>query len=156
MALNVRQNNSAMPSAVQSRRELASLRGCDIWRDGGSYSALFTTRAGEPYKLWLEAHPSMVFQPESLPRHRFLYEGWDYDQPAPDLARGIPVLTGSADELDIIAQLKAFLEAPVVDVPFAHNTPNEQFLSTLRELAAAIPLRAPCFAGDVPARSKMP
>ncbi len=144
-----------MPSSIQSRRELAIMRGCDIWRDGGSYSALFTTRAGEPYKLWLEIHPSMVFQRQSMPRHRFLYEGWDYDQPASDLARGIPVITGSADELDIIAQLEAFLAAPVVDVPFAHKTPKEHFLSTLRELAAAIPLRAPCFDGDVPSRSKM-
>ena len=143
-----------MPSVIKSRRELAILRGCYIWRDGGSYSALFTTRAGEPYKLWLEIHPSVVFQPESLPRHRFLYEGWDYDQPAPDLARGIPILTGSLDELDIIAQLDAFLAAPVVDIPFAHKTPKEHFLPPLQELAAAIPLRAACFAGDVLARSK--
>ncbi len=132
------------------RRKLAVLRGCDIWRDGGSYSAVFTTTRGEPYKLWLESHPSVLFQPESLPRHRHLFEGWgDYDRPAPDLRHGVPVLTGSLDEQDIIRQLEAFLIAPVVDIPFAHNTPGEHFISILRDMTASIPLRAPCFAGDV-------
>lgn len=139
---------------AQSRRRLAVLRGCDIWRDGGSYSAVFTTAAGEPYKLWLEAHPSAVLAPDSLPRHRFLFEGWgDYDMPAPDLRHGVPVLTGSHDEQDLIRQLEAFLASPVVDIPFAHRSPVEHYLSTLRDMADSIPLRAPCFAGDIPTRT---
>lgn len=47
----------------------------------------------------------------------------------------------SSEETSILAAIEAFLVTPNVDVPFAHKTPNEYYLSRLRELAAAIPNR---------------
>jgi hypothetical protein len=137
-----------------SRRKLAVLCGCDIYRDGGSYSAVFTTTGGEAYKLWLEVFPSALLGSDTNPRHRGLFEGWgDYDRPAEELRRGFPILTGSAEERDIIHQLEAFLSNPTVDVPFAHRCNKEHYLSTLRAMTAAITRRAPCFPGDVKTRN---
>jgi hypothetical protein len=110
---------------------------------------VFTTSADEGYRLWLDRHPSVLFAPDSEPRHRYLFEGWDYDPSPSELRSGVPIVTGSSDEQDILHQLEVFLLAPVIDVPFAHKTPKEHFLETLRHMVKAIPLRAPFFAGDL-------
>jgi hypothetical protein len=121
---------------------LQELVGADVHDDGGSYEAAFTTDDGVGYGLWLD-RPTR--SNDGQYRYRWLFEYHDYERP-----QGcIPVVTGSDQERELIERLRAFLEHPVVHVPFAHRTPKSYFLECLAEMLEHIIHREPCLPEDL-------
>jgi hypothetical protein len=137
---------------------LAVLRGADIWRDGGSYSATFTALDGSGVRFWLQVDHRVAFpflsrdQPlaTSHARHLYLFAGWGFD-PCEDRLplTELPILTGSVADQSIAFRIGDFLRSPVVDVPFAHRTPAEHYLQRVHEMHVAIQDRSACGEEDV-------
>src|SRR4051794_14890855 len=81
---------------------LEKLVAAEIYRDGGSYEATFTTDDGLGYGLWLQR--SAMCHSHGL-HHRWLFAYRGSERPA----NAVPVVTGSNEEQWIIASLKDFL-----------------------------------------------
>lgn len=137
---------------------LAVLRGADIWRDGGSYSATFSARDGSGVRFWLQVDHRVAFQflsqdqplPDPQARHLYLFAGWGFDPCEDKLPlTEMPILTGSVADQSIVSRIADFLRSPVVDVPFAHRTPAEHYIQRLQEMHVAIQDRSACGEEDV-------
>jgi hypothetical protein len=116
-------------------RRYSKLVGADIYRDGGSLEARFVRGDGAFETLWLQVHPDV------LRGHSLCYSRLQiYDDLERQTAPGVVEL-GSETERDILVGLREFLDAPVVDVPFAHGRPKHHFLDYVRDLLLHIPRR---------------
>jgi hypothetical protein len=117
-------------------RHYSKLVGADIYRDGGSLEAKFICSDGTHETLWLMVNPDWIKGHTS--RYSRLEVYTDFDRQSPSRL----VEIGSELEKEIIAALREFLINPIVDVPFAHRTPEEHFLEHVRDLLSHIPNRA--------------
>lgn len=123
---------------MESEHFLKHLNTCDVYRDGGSYGAIFTTADGEVYRLWLERHPLIFETNYSGPRHHYLFENWDWNLP-PSEDRGFPVVSGSAEEQGILDRLVAFIQSPGA---FGGRISDPVHLATLAKMIKSIQERS--------------
>ena len=126
--------------------KLIKLLWADIFRDGGSYGAEFSTDEDSNYNLFLQC--SRMPDENGL-HHRWLFEyrGSSYEVPE----NCLPVLSGSNEEQQIIERLKSFLKTiSKFEDEDIYNSDNYR-RRQLEKLLHYIPLREPCFSSDVKA-----
>lgn len=117
--------------------KLVELQEADIHRDGGSYSARFLADDGGEYGLWLER--------SRMPDAAGLHHRWLFQYRAHSPPDGcIPVVSGSADEAEILRLLDEFLRAPVLGADASTES-----LRRLRAMRKRIPKREVCSPEDV-------
>jgi len=118
--------------------KLVKLLWADIFRDGGSYGAEFSTDEDLSYSLFLKCSP--MFDDDSL-HHRWLYEFRGSEQPK----NSSPVLSGSIEEREIVNRLDYFLK----NYPKFDNEQQEEsykyHIKQLEKMLHYILLREPCF-----------
>lgn len=126
--------------------KLVKLLWADIFRDGGSYGAEFSTDEETNYSIFLECSPMPAN--EGL-HHRWLFAYRDSFSERPE--NGFPVTTGSIEEQELVNRLKRFLEAIGKFKDEDENQYNSESyrLKRLEELLHYISLREPCFDYDV-------
>lgn len=124
--------------------KLVELVWADIFRDGGSYEAEFSTDEELIYRIFLKR--SAMPDEEGL-HHRWLFEYRGSKLPDDCL----PVITGSLEEQRLIARLDRFLKENTELNNENVNEPQNYRLKFLREMLHYIPLREPCFPGDIKA-----
>lgn len=122
--------------------KIVKLLWADIYRDGGSYEAEFSTDENLSYSVFLER--SRMPDEKGL-HHRWLYEYRGSERPE----NCLPVITGSIEEQQLIDRLESFLKVnPISDDENQHNSAKNH-LMRLEKLLHYIPLREPCFVSDV-------
>ena len=121
---------------------LSVLRQCDIYRDGGSWEAVFTDSNDQIVYLWLSRHPKWSDVGYKGPRHQHLFV--DNDVPIQAGRTGVPVWSCSDEEGLLIRAFERFVEDPRIDVPFAHRTPKGEFLKLANRMLEAIKGREEC------------
>jgi len=122
---------------------LLTLIEADIYRDGGSYGALFVGEDCLEYGLWLER--SRMPDVEGL-HHRWLFEYRGSKLPA----ERVPIVTGSIEEQRLIRRIQAFLaqDFPVL-APASWHQGYDIRLERLKEMLHYIIRREPCFLYDL-------
>ena len=126
--------------------KLIELLWADIFRDGGSYGAEFSTDENLNYSVFLER--SRMNDKAGL-HHRWLFEYRAEFSERPE--NGLPVITGSLEEQQLINRLESFLDVnPKSEIEGQYGSRNYH-LRQLEELLRYISLREPCFPGDVKA-----
>lgn len=122
--------------------KLVKLLWADIFRDGGSYGAEFSTDEHLSYSVFLER--SRMPDEEGL-HHRWLYEYRGSERPE----NCLPIITGSVEEQQLINRLDCFFKAnPKPNDEDQYDSDNYR-LGQLEKLLHYIPLREPCFASDI-------
>jgi hypothetical protein len=117
--------------------KLVELQQADIYRDGGSYGARFLADDAQEYGLWL--------QRSRMPDEAGIHDRWLFQYPAQTPPDGcIPVVSGSADEAEILRLLDEFLQTPVLGW-----RASAESLSQLREMRKRIPMREACSPDNV-------
>lgn len=119
--------------------KIVELLWADIYRDGGSYEARFSTQDGLGYGLWL--------QRSTMPDAKGTHHRWLFEYRGDKRPTGcVPVITGSDEEHELVRRLNAYLEA-TNSLP--QNRENVYFLRRLREMRDYILCREPCFPSDL-------
>jgi hypothetical protein len=120
--------------------ELRALLGADIYRDGGSFRAVFETDEGQEYGLWLQRS---AFPDASGLHHRWLFEFSGRNKPD----GAIPIVTGSDDEKRIVAMLERFLAEAQANTERSdqEGRANGQLVRMLEHIRR----RDPCFPSDL-------
>ena len=124
--------------------KLVKLLWADIFRDGGSYGAEFSTDEDANYSIFLER--SRMPNGKGL-HHRWLFKHRGSFPEHPE--NGISVVTGSIEEQEITNCLKCFLEASPKLTKENQDNSDNYHLERLEELLYYIPLRESCLANDV-------
>jgi len=107
----------------------------EIYRDGGSYEARFDTADGAGLGLWLQRSSS----PDAHGlHHRWLYAYQGHERPA----NAVPVITGSAEERQLLGALDTFIAERDTDDP-------DSEIQHLKEMIDYIRRREPCFPSDL-------
>lgn len=122
--------------------KLIKLIWADIFRDGGSYGAEFSTDENLTYNIFLKC--------SAEPDEKGLHHRWLFEYRGSEIPKDcLPIITGSIEEQQIIARLKYFLKTnPKPDEENLHDADNYR-MKMLEKLFYYIPLREPCFPGDV-------
>lgn len=117
--------------------QLLELKWADIYRDGGSFEAFFSTDESLNYCVCLLR--SRMPTPEGL-QHKYLYAFHSEESTGLKIPKGIfPIITASQEEQQLISDLEAFTQDEADD-----NRDVEQ----LRRMIFYIRKREPCFAYD--------
>ena len=122
------------------------LRQCDIYRDGGSWEAVFTDSKNRIIYLWLSRHPAWSEEGYSGARHQHLFV--DSEVPDQSVRVGVPIWSGSEEELRIIGAFEQFIKNPEIDIPFAHRTPKSEYLKLAVRMLESIKARQVCKASS--------
>ncbi len=117
--------------------KLVELQEADMYRDGGSFGALFLADDGGEYGLWLER--SHMPDAAGL-HHRWLFQYRTHSPPE----GCTPVSSGGTDEAEILRLLDEFLRSPVL----SSQAPKES-LRRLRQMRKWIQKREACSSADV-------
>jgi hypothetical protein len=109
----------------------------DVYRDGGSLEVRFACADGSFETIWLQAALEPQFGLNYIYSDLLIFADAYRQGPSRCIAKDSP------EEDALLAALNDFMRAPKVNVPFSHQTADEEHLGTVETLIANIPNRLP-------------
>jgi hypothetical protein len=114
-----------------------TLVAADVYRDGGSIEARFACADGSFETIWLQAALEPQFGMNYIHTDLLIFADAYRQGPSRRIAKD------SIEEDALLNALNEFLRVPKVNVPFSHQTADEDYLQTVEALIANIPNRLP-------------